>query len=194
MAIKTILKHPDPRLREVSQRVPKPDAVRDLVEDMAETMYAASGVGLAAIQVGEPLRLFIVDSVLAGGNEQDPPLVFIDPEIIETSPKKETIEEGCLSLPGIFLPLARFFRARIRATNEDGGDLRTRCREDLCQSPPARDGPPGGQADHRPRGPHQASARRAQAESGHQRTPWTIGARPKNVLQEMIQVSLGNAG
>jgi peptide deformylase len=107
-------------LREISKKVEDLSGLRDLVEDMAETMYAAHGAGLAAIQVGEPLRLFIVDATIAGGTEEDPPLVFINPELIELSDEKQSGEEGCLSFPGIYVPITRSSRVKIRATNLEG--------------------------------------------------------------------------
>jgi len=122
MAIHSIVKFPDPILREISLRVDDPTdpQVRTLVEDMAETMYAANGAGLAAIQIGVRLRLFIVDAAITGGSEEDPPLVFINPELVWLSPEKETADEGCLSFPGIYVPVARSFRARIRASDLSG--------------------------------------------------------------------------
>jgi peptide deformylase len=120
MAIRPILKYPDPRLRQVCKPVSDPSALRALVEDMAETMYAAKGAGLAAIQVGEALRLFIIESSVAGGGEEDPPLVFVNPELVELSREKETAEEGCLSFPGIYVPVERSLRATIRAMNLEG--------------------------------------------------------------------------
>jgi len=122
MAIRKIVKYPDPVLREISKRVEDPtsEELRQLVADMAETMYAASGAGLAAIQVGVPLRLFIVDAAIVGGSEEDPPLVFINPELIELSEAKEISDEGCLSFPGIYVPIKRSLKARIRATDLAG--------------------------------------------------------------------------
>jgi len=125
MALRTIVKYPDPQLRLISKSVedPKDPELRALVEDMAETMYAANGAGLAAIQVGVPLRLFIVDAAIAGGSEEDPPLAFINPELVWLSDEKETGDEGCLSFPGIYVPIARSLRARIRATDLEGKEF-----------------------------------------------------------------------
>ncbi len=120
MAIRPILRYPDPRLRQISKPVADPRAMRGLVVDMTETMFASKGAGLAAIQVGEPLRLFIVEASVAGGAEEDPPLVFINPEIIELSEEKETAEEGCLSFPTIYVPVTRSLRARVRAVDLEG--------------------------------------------------------------------------
>ena len=122
MPLREILRYPDPRLREPSKPVqdPQDPALRKLVDEMAETMYAASGAGLAAIQVGVPLRLFIVDAAIAGGDEADPVLTFINPELTWRSDETECGDEGCLSFPGIYVPITRALRAGIRATNLDG--------------------------------------------------------------------------
>lgn len=121
MAIRLILRYPDPRLREKSRDATSfDDELRQLVADMGETMYAANGAGLAAIQVGVPLRLFIIDGPVAGGAEDAPPRVFINPEIVEISDEAQTGDEGCLSFPGIYIPVKRGMRARIRARDVDG--------------------------------------------------------------------------
>ena len=122
MALRKIVRYPDPTLRLISKPVENPTdpEVRTLVEDMAETMYASNGAGLAAIQVAVPLRLFIVDAAIAGGSEEDPPLAYINPELVWISDEKETGDEGCLSFPGIYVPITRAFRARIRATDLEG--------------------------------------------------------------------------
>lgn len=120
MAIMTVVKFPDPRLRQVSRHVDEPVAHRDLLMDMAMTMYAANGAGLAAIQVGEPRRLFIIDAHFAGREQKEPPLVFINPEILSTSKEKEIIDEGCLSLPQVVLNIARYRMVSVRATNAAG--------------------------------------------------------------------------
>ena len=121
MATRPILRFPDPRLRQRSAQVTDlDDDLRQLVADMAETMVAAEGAGLAAIQVGAPVRLFIVDGPVAGGAEGSPPKVFINPEIVEVSEEAQTGDEGCLSFPGIFVPVKRGMRARVRAQDLDG--------------------------------------------------------------------------
>jgi len=120
MAIRKVLRYPDPKLRLVSKPIPDPSAMRELVADMTETMYASKGAGLAAIQVGEPVRLFIVEAAVAGGKEEDPPLVFINPEIVWLSRERQNGEEGCLSFPGIFVPVDRALRARVRAVDLEG--------------------------------------------------------------------------
>jgi len=125
MAIRPIVKYPDPTLRLISKEIEDATApeIRTLVEDMAETMYASSGAGLAAIQVAVPLRLFIVDAAITGGSEQDPPLVFINSELVWLSGQKETADEGCLSFPGIYVPVVRSFRGRIRAADLSGEEF-----------------------------------------------------------------------
>jgi peptide deformylase len=121
MAVRPIVKYPDPTLRKPTEAVGSvTDEIRTLVADMAETMFAANGAGLAAIQVGVPLKLFIIDAHVAGGREEDPPLVFINPEIVALSPEAETADEGCLSFPTVFIPIKRALRARVRATGLDG--------------------------------------------------------------------------
>jgi len=121
MAIRPIVKYPDARLRQKSAEVTGlDDGLRALVSDMIDTMYAANGAGLAAVQVGAPLRLYIVDGHVADGGEQDPPRVFINPEILSISDESQTGDEGCLSFPGVFVPVKRGLRARVRATDLDG--------------------------------------------------------------------------
>ena len=121
MARRPILRFPDAKLRQRSIEVTTvDDDVRQLVADMAETMADASGAGLAAIQVGAPVRLFIVEGHVAGGEEGSPPKVFINPEIVEISEESQTGDEGCLSFPGIYVPVKRGMRARVRAKDLDG--------------------------------------------------------------------------
>ena len=121
MPTRPILRFPDPRLRKVSEPVVSfDDSLRSLVNDMKDTMYLAEGAGLAAIQVGEPLRLFIIDPEVAGRTSEDPPVVFANPELIEISEEEQTGDEGCLSFPGIFVPVKRGMRAKIRAQDLEG--------------------------------------------------------------------------
>ncbi|MGB0514585.1 MAG: peptide deformylase, partial [Wenzhouxiangellaceae bacterium] len=94
-----ILRYPDPRLRTVARPVDQvDDDVRQLVDDMLETMYSARGIGLAATQVNQPLRLLVMD--LSEDNDQ--PLVLINPEIVWSSEAVNTYEEGCLSIPEMY--------------------------------------------------------------------------------------------
>ncbi len=121
MAIRPILRYPDPRLRKTSEPVVQfDDSLRALVDDMKDTMYLAEGAGLAAIQVGEPVRLFIIDPEVAGGGPDDPPVVLANPEIVEVSAEEQTGDEGCLSFPGIFVPVKRGLRAKVRAQDLEG--------------------------------------------------------------------------
>jgi peptide deformylase len=124
MAVRPILRFPDPRLRQKSADVTEfGEPLRALVADMADTMYEANGAGLAAIQVGEPLRVFIVEPAVAGRPETDPVVVFANPELIEISEEAQTGDEGCLSFPGIFVPVKRGLRARVRARDVDGHEF-----------------------------------------------------------------------
>lgn len=95
-------------------------ALRDLVADMKDTMYLAEGAGLAAIQIGEPLRLFIIDPAVAGRGDEESPLVVANPELVSISEEQQMGDEGCLSFPGIFVPVKRGLRARVRAQDVDG--------------------------------------------------------------------------
>lgn len=121
MPTRPILRYPDARLRQVSAPVVNfDDNLRALAQDMKDTMYLAEGAGLAAIQVGEPLRLFIIDPEVAGRSAEDPPMAFANPEIVEISTDEQTGDEGCLSFPGIFVPVKRGLRAKVRAQDLDG--------------------------------------------------------------------------
>ena len=116
MAIRDILHYPDPRLRNRAQAVERvDDAVRRLVDDMLETMYAAPGIGLAAIQVNVPKRVITIDISEHG----DQPLCLINPEILELAGSIET-EEGCLSLPGIYESVERADAIRAQGLDRDG--------------------------------------------------------------------------
>ncbi|MGB7905057.1 MAG: peptide deformylase [Steroidobacteraceae bacterium] len=117
MAKLTILEYPDPRLRTKAAPVERVDAqLGQVIDDMFETMYAAPGIGLAATQVDFHRRLVVLDV----SEDKSQPLVLINPEIIERSGGLE-IEEGCLSVPGIFdTPTTRAERIRVRALGRDG--------------------------------------------------------------------------
>ena len=119
MAVRDILILPDKRLRLVSKPVAKIDAAtRQLVEDMFETMYDAPGIGLAAIQIGEPRRIVTMD--LAKKDEPKEPQVFINPEIVSKSDDKNIHEEGCLSIPEYYEEVERPAKVRVRFTDLDG--------------------------------------------------------------------------
>jgi len=83
-------------------------------------MYAENGLGMAALQLGDARRMFIVEPKLAGRPETEPPVAFINPEVIETSDEIQDSEEGCLSFPEIYIKVKRPMRARVRATGLDG--------------------------------------------------------------------------
>jgi peptide deformylase len=118
MAIRTILHYPDPRLRQKAEPVAEvTPALKQLIEDMAETMYAAPGVGLAATQIGEPHRLFIVD--IAAEDEPSDLKVFVNPEIV-TLDGDQMWAEGCLSFPGVTEEIKRAARVVVRAQDVDG--------------------------------------------------------------------------
>jgi peptide deformylase len=111
-----ILEYPDPRLRKIAAAVPVVTAdVRKLVRDMAETMYAAAGAGLAATQVNVPRQVIVIDASEA----RDTLKVFINPEIVAAEGEAES-EEGCLSVPGYYDKVRRAARITVRAQDETG--------------------------------------------------------------------------
>jgi peptide deformylase len=119
MALREIIILPDPRLRLVCEPVTKiDDETRSLVADMFETMYAAPGIGLAAIQVGVPQRVITLD--LAKKDEPKNPQVFINPEIVGNSADHATYEEGCLSIPDYYDDVERPAAVKVRYTDLDG--------------------------------------------------------------------------
>lgn len=124
MAKLTILEYPDPRLRTVAQPVTVFDAqLRTLVTDMAETMYAAPGVGLAATQVDQHLRLIVIDV----SETKDQLRVFINPQILWASDETALCEEGCLSVPGVYDEVRRPARVRVRAQDQFGETFELDC-------------------------------------------------------------------
>ncbi|MEZ5995018.1 MAG: peptide deformylase [Hyphomonadaceae bacterium] len=120
MAIRPILIAPDARLKQKSAPVEGPvtDAHRALMDDMLETMYAAPGIGLAAIQVGEPLRIIVMD--LAREDEPKQPRHFVNPEILWKSEDIAPYEEGCLSVPDFYEEVERPARVKLRYMNYAG--------------------------------------------------------------------------
>lgn len=119
MAIREILTAPDPRLRQKSAPVDRvDDSLRALMDDMLETMYKAPGIGLAAIQVGVPLRVIVMD--LAGEGEEKQPRYFVNPEILDPSPDLSVYEEGCLSVPEFYEEVERPARCRVKYLDYDG--------------------------------------------------------------------------
>lgn len=116
MAVREILLYPDARLRTVAKPVAVvDDAIRALVRDMAETMYAAPGIGLAATQIDVHLRVITIDA----SETRDRLLVLINPEIVEREGQQEC-EEGCLSVPGVYEKLERALKVKVRALGADG--------------------------------------------------------------------------
>jgi peptide deformylase len=124
MAIRTIVEVPDPRLREISKPVEEfGGELRTLVADMFETMYAAPGIGLAAIQVGVPKRVLVIDLQEPEEEDGEPvrdPHVFINPEIVEHSVHEVPYTEGCLSVPDQYAEVDRPDRIRARWLDLDG--------------------------------------------------------------------------
>ena len=117
MAKLEILEFPDPRLRTVAKPVEKvDDELRNLIDDMFETMYAAPGIGLAATQVNVHQRLIVMDL----SEDQSQPRVFINPEITPLTDDLAPYEEGCLSVPGFYEKVQRPARVRIKALDRDG--------------------------------------------------------------------------
>ena len=121
MAIRPILTVPDPRLREVSKPVEAVDGdLRTLMDDMLETMYDAKGIGLAAIQVGVPLRVIVMD--LAGEDDEPAPRYFVNPEILDPSDGKDVYSEGCLSVPEFFEEVERPATCRVKFLDYTGAE------------------------------------------------------------------------
>lgn len=124
MAVCPIIKWPDPRLRQETNEVTEiTDDIRQLYQDLRDSMFADNGVGIAAVQLGNPARMFIIEAVVCGGERDDPPVAFINPEIVGLSDEKETSDEGCLSFPGIYVQIERAVGATIRAIGVDGDEF-----------------------------------------------------------------------
>lgn len=123
MAVHEILEVPDPRLRVISTPVEVvDDSVRALIADMFDTMYAARGIGLAAVQIGVPKRVLVIDLQEDGpdGKPVREPRVFINPEIVETAAAQVPYNEGCLSVPEQYAEVIRPETARVKWLDEDG--------------------------------------------------------------------------
>jgi peptide deformylase len=117
---RTILLHPDPRLKKVADPVADlSDELRELADDMLETMYAAPGIGLAAPQVGMGHRLVVMDCV-KGENATPRPLIMFNPEIVSASEETRVYEEGCLSIPEQFADVTRPAEVEVRWIDRDG--------------------------------------------------------------------------
>ena len=117
MALLTILRYPDPRLHKVARAVEVVDArIRQLIDDMLETMYAADGVGLAATQVDVHERAIVIDT----SERRDQPLVLINPELVWRSEERMFNEEGCLSVPAIYEKVQRHAAVTVAALDREG--------------------------------------------------------------------------
>ncbi len=126
MALKTILTAPDPRLKKKAKPVASVDAdVRQLMDDMLETMYAAPGIGLAAPQIGELQRVIVLD--IDREDVKTGPLFMANPEIVEASDEDATYEEGCLSLPDHYSDVVRPARVKVRYLDRDGQQQEMAC-------------------------------------------------------------------
>ncbi len=124
MTIKPLIILPDPLLRQVSTSIERVDAeLLKLADDMLETMYEAPGIGLAAIQVGVPRRLLVIDVSKEGEDKQ--PLVFINPEIIKSSDERSVYEEGCLSIPDYYAEVERPAMVTVKSIDRDGKEQLT---------------------------------------------------------------------
>jgi peptide deformylase len=116
MAILSILEYPDPRLRKKAHPVERVDeSIRTLLDDMLETMYSAPGIGLAATQVNQQKRVIVIDI----SDEKNSPLRLVNPEIVWASGTEE-MDEGCLSVPGVFEKISRAEKVRVKALGYDG--------------------------------------------------------------------------
>ena len=119
MALRDIITLPDPKLRLVSRPIERFDAdLTRLIDDMFETMYEAPGVGLAAIQIAEPIRLLVVDSAPKDAPRE--PLALINPEIVWASDERRTYEEGCLSIPEYYEEVERPASVRVKFIDREG--------------------------------------------------------------------------
>ena len=119
MSIKTILTEPNKILRQISEPVEKVgDEERELMRDMLETMYSANGIGLAAIQIGIPKRIIVMD--LSKEKNKKLPMYFVNPVITEKNNEKKTYEEGCLSVPNQFAEIDRPNKCQVEYLDFDG--------------------------------------------------------------------------
>ena len=116
MAIRQILHYPDPRLRRLAEAVERvDDEIRTLIDDLADTMYQAPGIGLAAPQINVAKRIIVIDT----SSTKSELLVLVNPEIIDRQ-GVQTLEEGCLSVPGIYDTVTRAERIKVRALDRHG--------------------------------------------------------------------------
>ena len=121
MAVRPTVIWPDSRLREPTVAITVvDDSVRELYRDLCDSMYAENGLGMAAPQIGDNRKMFIVEPKLAGLAEDAPPVCLMNAEVIETSDEMQDSEEGCLSFPDIYIKVKRPMRCKLRATGLDG--------------------------------------------------------------------------
>jgi peptide deformylase len=119
MTIKPLIILPDPILRQASKPIETVDGeVKKLAADMLETMYDAPGIGLAAIQIGVPRRMLVLDVSKEGDDKT--PLVFINPEIVSSSDERSVYEEGCLSIPDYYAEVERPAKIKVRHLDAEG--------------------------------------------------------------------------
>ncbi|AIC25616.1 peptide deformylase [Rhizobium sophoriradicis] len=119
MTIKPLIILPDPILRQLSQPIERVDAdLQRLADDMLETMYDAPGIGLAAIQIGVPRRMLVIDVSREGEEKQ--PQVFINPEIVKSSDERSVYEEGCLSIPDYYAEVERPAVVSVKYLDRNG--------------------------------------------------------------------------
>ncbi len=121
MAVRPIVVWPDSRLREETKSVESiTDEVRALYKDLCDTMFAYQGIGIASPQIGVPVKMFLIDAMVATGEDGADPVAFINPEIIATGSETDKSDEGCLSFPGVYVPIERPSTATVRAMGLDG--------------------------------------------------------------------------
>jgi peptide deformylase len=119
MTIKPLIILPDPLLRQVSKPIERVDAdLQRLADDMLETMYDAPGIGLAAIQIGVPRRMLVIDVSREGEEKQ--PLVFVNPEVVASTDERSVYEEGCLSIPDYYAEVERPAIVTVKYLDRDG--------------------------------------------------------------------------
>jgi peptide deformylase len=129
MALREVLKFPDPRLKLVSEPIVEiTDELKQLAEDMCEVMYDEPGIGLAAPQVGAAVRLIVVDTEWSEEGGERNPIVMVNPEIVESS-GQIVWEEGCLSVPDLTADVTRASRVKIKGTDLDGQTLEIEAEE-----------------------------------------------------------------
>jgi len=122
MTIKPLIILPDPILRQASKPIERvDDELKRLADDMLETMYDAPGIGLAAIQIGVPRRMLVIDVSREGEDKQ--PQVFINPEILKSSDERSVYEEGCLSIPDYYAEVERPATITLKYLDRDGKEL-----------------------------------------------------------------------